>query len=235
MNTNFRTHAAAAAAMLLLPLSSAFVALPAAAQHAEAAQPALQALHVQSSAGLAPGAVLRLQLAGTPGARQANATLGDSGVRVALRERAPGHYAGTYTVRRGDRIDPLQAITARVNLGDRTLARDFRYPAALEALARAPRDDRAPQVTQLAPANGQRLQEQGRTFIHARLDDAGSGVDPRSVRLVVDGLDVTADARVTDEAVAYRERLGRGEHRAMLVVRDRSGNVNRTAWSFRVV
>ena len=68
MNTTFRTHAVAAA-MLLLPLGSAFVALPAAAQHAVAAQPALQALHVQSSAGLAPGAVLRLQLVGTPGAR----------------------------------------------------------------------------------------------------------------------------------------------------------------------
>jgi hypothetical protein len=234
MNKSFRTHAAAAA-ILLLPLASAFAASPAAARHAVVAQPALQALSVQSNGGLAPGAVLRLQLLGTPGAHQASASLGESGVRVALREQSPGRYAGTYTVRRTDRIDPLQTITARASFGGRPLTREFRYPAGFEALARARHDDRPPVVSQLAPANGQRFQEQGRTFIRARLDDAGTGVDVRSVRLVVDGLDVTRDARISDDEIAYRERLGRGEHHAMLVVRDRSGNVNRTAWSFRVV
>jgi hypothetical protein len=234
MNKRFRTHAAAAT-ILLLPLASAFAASPAAPRHAVVAQPALQALSVQSNGGLAPGAVLRIQLVGTPGARLAHATLGESGVRIALRERSPGRYTGSHTVRRTDRIDPLQPITAGARFGDRQRGREFRYPAEFEALARARRDDRAPVVTQLAPGNGQRFQEQGRTFIRARLDDAGTGVDVRSVRLVVDGLDVTRDARITEDEIAYRERLGRGEHHAMLVVRDRSGNVNRTAWSFRVV
>jgi hypothetical protein len=96
-------------------------------------------------------------------------------------------------------------------------------------------DHRPPQVSQVTPSQGERMNERGRTFIHARVQDDRSGVDPRSIRLVVDGLDVTGDARITRDAVDYRERLGRGNHRAQLVVRDRAGNVNRTAWTFRVV
>jgi hypothetical protein len=90
-------------------------------------------------------------------------------------------------------------------------------------------------VTQLSPAAGERLHERGRTFIHARLQDADSGIDPRSIRLVVDGLDVTRDARIDDDGIGYRERLGRGVHSAELLVRDRAGNLSRTAWSFRLV
>ena len=234
MNRRFRTHVAAAA-LALLPLPAAFLAGPAAAQHAAAARPALQSLRLDSNAGLAPGAVLRVQLVGTPGARHASATLGRSGVRVALREQAPGRYVGRHTVRRADRIDPLQAITVRARFGGQQLAREFRYPPAFEALARTGRDDLAPRVTQLAPGHGESFREDGRTFIRVRLEDAGSGVDPQSVRLLVDGLDVTRDAHVSPDAVGYRERLGRGTHEAVLLVRDRAGNESRTAWSFRVV
>lgn len=335
MQSAIRTHVAAA--MLLLPLAAATVAQPAEAQQrAVVAQPAIRALTLNSSAGLAPGAVLRVQLAATPGADTPSVTLGSSGVRVALREQGPGRYVGTHTIRRSDRIDPLQRITARAGYGSRTIAQNFSYPVAFQALAmggpaaavpapaierfsvspqgrivpgrelrfrlvgaaggnawldipgvvngvdlketrrgvyegsytvrrrddldafdravatlriggeratarvdlpeaRTARDRRAPQVSGLTPANGGRVDERGRTLIQARLDDDRSGVDPASVRLLVDGLDVTGDARVSRDEVVYRERLGNGSHRAELVVSDRAGNVSRTAWSFRVV
>jgi hypothetical protein len=232
-----RTHAAAAA-LLLFPLA-AVVAQPAGAQHTVAAQPAVRSLALDSSAGLAPGAVLRVRMTATPGARNANVTLGKSGVRIAVREQAPGHYVGSYTVRRADRIDPLQRMTARVAWrGGTTVAQSFSFPPAFQALAMgnaARRDRQAPRVIGLTPSNGDRVEERGRTFIHARLADQGSGVDARSVRLLVDGLNVTGDARITDDEIAYRERLGRGQHSAELVVRDHAGNVTRTAWTFRVV
>ncbi|HEY0823223.1 MAG TPA: hypothetical protein VGD76_05495 [Ramlibacter sp.] len=235
---SIRTHAAAAA-LLLFPMASVLVAQPAAAQHAVVAQPAVRSIALDSSAGLAPGAVLRVQVFATPGARNANVVLGKSGVRVALREQAAGRYVGTYRVRRGDRIDPLQRLTARVSYrGGTVVAQSFNFPPAFQALAMgnaARRDRQAPRVIGLTPSNGDRVEERGRTFIHARLADKGSGVDPRSVRLLVDGLNVTGDARITDDEIAYRERLGRGQHRAELVVRDHAGNVNRTAWTFRVV
>lgn len=335
MQSAIRTHVAAA--LLLLPLAAATVAQPAQAQQrAVVAQPAIRSLTLNSSAGLAPGAVLRVQLVATPGAGAPNVTLGSSGVRVALREQGAGHYIGSHTIRRADRIDPMQLITARADYGRRTISQNFSYPGAFQALAmggpaaavpapvierlsvspqgrivpgrelrfrlvgaaggdawldipgvvngidlketrrgvyegrytvrrrddlgafdravatlragggratarvdlpdaRTPRDQRAPQVSQLTPANGGRVDERGRTLIQARLDDDRSGVDPASVRLHVDGLDVTDDARITQDEVSYRERLGQGQHRAELVVRDRAGNVSRTGWSFRVV
>lgn len=238
MNIAIRSRIATAA-LALLPAAT-LLALPpqAHAQHrAVVAQPDIRTITLDSSAGLAPGAVLRLKVQATPGARAANVALGGSDVRVRLRERGPGNYVGTYTVRRGDRIDPMRRLTARLNYGDRAVAQSFAYPPAFQALAMggARRDDRAPQVTQLLPANGARIDEHQRTAIQARLDDRGSGVDPRSVRLIVDGLDVTADARISEDGVAYREHLGRGMHRAELLVRDRAGNESRTAWTFRVV
>jgi hypothetical protein len=246
MKSTPRTPIAALA--LIVPLAGALVAQPAAAAshavvapavvtRAVVAQPAIHAIVLDSSAGLAPGAVLRVQVQATPGARNPAVTLGTSGVRVALREQGPGRYVGTYTVRRGDRIDPHQRLTARASFGSRSIAQAFDYPTPFQALAMGAGrgDERAPTVSQLTPSNGARLGEPGRTAIHARLADQGSGVDPRSVRLTVDGLDVTRDARIDQDQVAYVERLGRGTHQAVLVVRDRSGNASRTAWSFRVI
>lgn len=239
MNTTLARSRVAAVALALLP-AAWLAAAPAHAQvpqRAIVAQPDIRSVTLDSSAGVAPGAVLRVQLLATPGARNAHVALAGSQVRVPLREVAPGRYVGNYTVRRGDRIDVSKRLTARASYGSRTIAQSFAYPASFQALAmgNARRDERPPQVSDLFPANGSRVDERQRTTIQARLDDRGTGVDPRSVRLVVDGLDVTADARITEDGIAYREHLGNGLHRAELVVRDRAGNVNRTAWSFRVV
>ena len=132
MQSAIRNHLTAA--LLLLPLGAAVVA-PAHAQHAAVAQPAVRSLTLDSTAGLPPGAVLRVQLVATPGAGSPTLTLGNSGVRIALHERGPGHYAGSHTIRRGDRIDPLQPMTVRADYGRRDIAQSFSYPAAFQALA----------------------------------------------------------------------------------------------------
>jgi hypothetical protein len=130
----------AAAMMLLAPLGVAFVAQPAAAQDApqyrvaQVAPGRLSNLSLNSDAGLSPGATLRVQVYGTPDARWASATLGDSGVRIALRERAPGEYVGTHVIRRGERIDPRQAMTVRAGWGEGPVAVAFDYPASFQAL-----------------------------------------------------------------------------------------------------
>ena len=131
----------ASALMLLAPLGAAFVAQPAAAQYApqyrvaQAEQGRITRLSLDSDAGLSPGATLRVQAHGTPDARFASVTLGSSGVRIALRERAPGEYVGTHVVRRGDRIDPRQAMTVRAGWGQGPVAVVFDYPASFQALA----------------------------------------------------------------------------------------------------
>ena len=350
MKNALRSHVAAA--LLLLPVSAAFLAPAAVAQ--QRVQPAIHEASLNSSAGLSPGATLWLRVGATPAARNVSVTLGQSGVRVALREQGRGVYTGSYTVRAGDRIDPRQLLVIRAEVGGQAVVRNFTYPPAFQALAAAPpaagsvaaapvierlelkpggrlvpgrvleftlrgqpradasldipgvirgvdlketrpgvyvgsytirradnlrafdnavatlrrgplrttdkldlrgigdrdhrgdrdnrgnRDQRAerdvvpPVISQVTPADGERVGERQRTRISARLSDASSGIDASSVQLKVDGLDVTKNTRVTADEVRYREELGRGRHNAELVVRDRAGNTARTTWSFHV-
>lgn len=95
------------------------------------------------------------------------------------------------------------------------------------------RDNRAPQIVSLFPANGSRVDDRGRTQIAARFDERGTGV--ANVNLRVDGRDVTHRARVDGNEIRYAENLQPGRHVAELVVRDRAGNTTRRSWSFDVV
>jgi len=326
--------------MLLAPLAATLLAEPAAAQQrAAAARPQITNMALNSDAGLSPGATLRVQLYATPKAGRASLALGDSGITVPLRERSAGNYTGSYVVRRGDRIDPTQLMTARVTFGSRAYSRQFNYPTAFQALAMgaapaasqpaierfvmrpggrlepgrelrfrlvgAPggdawldipgvisgvdlaevrpgvyegtytvrrrddlnafddavatlrtgdrrarakvdvrggdrefgstRDERAPQITELTPDNAERVTERNNLRIAARISDDGSGIAPGSVRLRLNGRDVTPDTRVTDDRVVYRDDLAPGRYTAELTVRDRAGNASTKSWGFDVV
>jgi hypothetical protein len=334
-----RLRSTVAAVMLLGPLAATFVAEPAAAQQrGTVAAPQITNMSVNSDAGLTPGATLRFQVYATPNARRASVTLGDSRITVPLRQQTHGNYTGSYVVRRSDRIDPTQLITARVQVGERSYARQFNYPPAFQALAmgaapaqqaaierfvmrpmgrlepgrelrfrlvgrpggdawmdipgvirgvdlgevrpgvyegtytvrrrddldaferavatlqhgeqrstarvdlrggdrefgRAERDERAPQISDLTPDNGENVRERNNTRISARVSDDGSGIDADSVRLRLNGRDVTADTRVNDDRVVFRDDLEPGRYTAELTVRDRAGNSSTKAWTFDV-
>lgn len=143
MKHTLRTRLAAAA-MLLAPFGAALVAQPAAAQThtyrvADAPDGRIRNMTLNSDGGLRPGATLRVQVRATPGARWANITLGD-GVRVPLRERAPGEYVGSYVVRRGDRLDPTRLMRVNARWGDAPVSLAFNYPTAFrtQAMGNAP-------------------------------------------------------------------------------------------------
>lgn len=95
------------------------------------------------------------------------------------------------------------------------------------------RDQRPPQIVDVTPDQGERVDDRGRTRISARVVDQGSGV--RSVALRIDGRDVSDRVRFDGQDVRYREDLAPGRHVAELAVRDRAGNVTRHSWSFVVV
>jgi hypothetical protein len=128
-----RLRSTVAAMLLLAPVAATLVAQPAAAQ--QQAAPAVTSMALNADAGLSPGSTLRLQVQATPYARSASVALGDSGVVVQLQPQSPGTFTGAYVVRRADRIDPLQLMTARVSDGQRTISRSFSFPPAFQALA----------------------------------------------------------------------------------------------------
>jgi hypothetical protein len=79
--------------------------------------PRISGLAVMPVAHLAPGARLRFELRGTPGAQ---ASLRIDGARrvLGLAEVAPGRYQGTYTVDTADRIGPDATVVGNLRRGE---------------------------------------------------------------------------------------------------------------------
>jgi hypothetical protein len=200
---------------------------------AVAAAPAIERFVMRPGGRIEPGQELHYRLMGAPGA---DAWLDIPGVisGVDLAETRPGVYEGNYTVRRRDNLDAFRNAVATLRNGN------VRSTAKLDMnwngweRDRQARDERAPQITDLMPANGERITERGRAHIAAKLSDEGTGIDPASVRLRLAGRDVTADTRVTDDEVHYRADLDPGRYTAELTVRDRAGNTTSKAWTFDV-
>lgn len=73
-------------------------------------------------------------------------------------------------------------------------------------------------------------------MISAELVEGGSGIDPESLNLVVDGINATGSAAMTGNLVSYTppESLTPGPHSVQLAVRDMAGNQQVSAWGFSV-
>ncbi len=96
-------------------------------------------------------------------------------------------------------------------------------------------DTTPPVVNRVAPAPDSTVSNP--VTIRAALHDGGSGIDLKSLRLQLDGRDVTADASIDAEGVSYQpgKPLSEGIHRVELVVTDRAGNSgNRAVWRFGI-
>jgi hypothetical protein len=97
------------------------------------------------------------------------------------------------------------------------------------------RDNSAPAITKLLPQQGQ---TDGKPSISASYQDeaGGSGVNTASVKLSVDGVDVSAQAKISSTGISYKpaKALAEGSHTVVLTVADKSGNKGSASWSFVV-
>jgi hypothetical protein len=205
--------------------------------------PSIDRFAVRPVRRIEPGRELRFALEGAP---RATVSVDIPGVvsDVPLREVSPGVYEGGYTVRRRDDVDAFETAVATLRIGGRTVtARSDRFeridrdrePERHSRDRRWGRDDVAPQISDLEPRNGEVVPASERTVVAANLDDrGGSGVDPATVRLMLNGRDVTAAARVTPDELRYRGDLPPGRHRAEITARDHAGNTTTKTWSFDV-
>jgi RHS repeat-associated protein len=97
------------------------------------------------------------------------------------------------------------------------------------------RDSEAPKLSVVAPAAGALLNKAQPAIAASAGDEAGgSGLDPASLKLVLDGRDVSAAASLAGGTVSYKpaERLAEGGHSILLTLADRAGNLAHLAWSF---
>jgi hypothetical protein len=230
------------AAALLLPLAAAaFIAGPAHAQPApqwravipaQVAAPgvAITRFQVRAQGKLQPGHVLHFAMSGAPRGR-AWVQVPGTGRTFSLRETRPGFYEGDYKLLAFDNPDALFRAVGHLQ---RQHASATARVTPIGAIATAPRDLTAPRIVAVTPTQGQRVDANGVTWVVARMTDQGSGIDPASVRMRLDGRDVTPKAHVAAGQVRFGDGLRPGRHVAEIVVRDRAGNTSRASWSFQV-
>lgn len=174
-----------------------------------------------------PGAELRFLMNGMPGGV---AEFEIPGVinNVPMREVRPGVYEGTYTIRRLDNLSPSRPIVATLRAGNRTVTSALTQPLTADA--------KPPVVRNMSPRDGEAVTDRTAMSVSGTFDDAGGvGVDPKSVRILLSGRNVTADSQITAQFFTYRADLPLGRYTVDVTARDLAGNAMRKTWSFDVV
>jgi hypothetical protein len=118
-----------AALFLLLPVATALVALPTAAQ-AQPAAPELRSLQVTSDDGLNAGSELEFTVEG-PARAQTQIRIGGVARNIVLKETSRGVYTGSYTIRRQDRITQTSPIRATMRVRNRNIVANYSFPAGM--------------------------------------------------------------------------------------------------------
>ena len=191
----------------------------------QSAPPAIERFGVTPVARIEPGAELRFVTFGTPGAR---ATFTIDGVvqNVAMAEVRPGRYEGAYTIRRNDNFPPSLNITSALE-GNGQVARSRLNQALLV-------DAQPPTIRNLAPTNNETVTGNPIT-VSATFDDRGGmGVDPKSVKILIGGQDVTRNASITPQFITWRGDLQPGSWPVQVTAADNAGNAVRQDWLFNL-
>lgn len=214
------------------PVSAATPATPpvAVAPPAPVATPAagpivIERFVVTPVAKIEPGAELRFATLGTPGGRASFSI--DGVVRdVPMTEVRPGRYEGAYTIRRNDNFPPSLNIVSSLVANGQTA--NYRLNQALLV------DARPPTVRNLAPQNNE-IVPPGPVSVSATFDDRGGvGVDPKTVKILIDGQDVTRSASITSQFLTWRGDLRPGTHQVEVTASDIAGNGVRQNWAFNI-
>jgi len=173
-----------------------------------------------------PGAELKFTMSGTPGGA-ASLTIDGVARDVPMREVRSGQYEGSYTVRRMDNFPATVIITGALSANGRTVRAALNQPLVADA--------KPPVIKNLSPHNGETVAAGNLTSVSATFDDSGGvGVDPKSVRILLAGRDVTQNATVSPQFFDFRADLPPGVYPVEVTARDLAGNSVRQAWRFTV-
>lgn len=194
--------------------------------HQSQGDPVINRIAHNGDKWLNAGSRLQVTMEGTPGAQAAFRIPGvaDS---VPMRETAPGRYVGEW---QAPQDKPVHLSSAAV-IG--SLKMGSRQAPLLQSAQTLAIDADPPRVRDFSPEPDTQAASP-RPNIYAVFEDQGSGVDRNSVRLMVNGKDVTANANVTKDFVSYTPDtpLPPGPQTVEIILADRAGNSTRRAWKF---
>ena len=172
-----------------------------------------------------PGAELKLTMTGTPRGR-ASFTIENIVTNRTMEEVRPGVYEGVYTIRRQDNFTPALRVTGSLQANGQ-MARE-------QLDRRLVNDNDPPGVSNVLPRDNEHVPSSNTLTVSGTFDDArGTGVDPKTVKILLDGKDVTGQSTITSQNFSYRPvNLAPGNHTVEVRARDQVGNASRTNWSF---
>lgn len=175
------------------------------------------------------GAVMQLQLKGTPGG-QATVTVGANGRLgrdLVLPEVAAGTYQGELTVAEGQDLRN-QPIVGNLTVGGKRAE-------SVISQTRFVVDSTPPVISRMLPAAGATISNVAAVIQLDFQPSTFAPLDPRGTRLTVNRRDVSADAAVTEEGLTYQTQdLTNGPVTVEATVRDLAGNQTRVNWVFTI-
>jgi hypothetical protein len=210
--------------------TQALVAAPPVATPAPTAPTAPTALVIERFsvtpiARIEPGAELQFASAGTPGAK---ASFNIEGVvqGVPMREVRPGRYEGAYTIRRNDNFPAALKIIGILEANGQVMRSQLNQTLLVDA--------KPPTIQNLAPQNNETVAGSP-VSVSATFDDRGGvGVDPKTVKLMIGGQDMTRNASITAQFLTWRGDLRPGVYPVEVLAADVAGNAVRQNWTFIV-
>ena len=226
-----RVRGRASIATQTLPTAGAVAAAPVVAAPpatpppAAAAMPNIERFGVTPVTKIEPGADLRFNAIGTPGGR-ALLTI-DGVVRdVPMQEVRPGRYEGAYTIKRNDNFPASLTITMSLEANGQVSRSRLNQALLVDA--------RAPTVKNMSPKNNE-VVTANPVSVSATFDDMGGvGIDPKTVKLTIGGVDKTPSASITPQFLTWRGDLRAGTYPVEVTASDNAGNAVKQNWVFVV-
>ncbi|MGC4047883.1 MAG: stalk domain-containing protein [Armatimonas sp.] len=192
------------------------------------AAPEVRSLTFDAPRPLRGGEKLTVTLLGTPGAEGTFSVSGVESARsVSLKETDAGTYVGSFIVPVGAQVKNAPMLAS--------LRKSGKLSPMIQSSQAVTLDGTGPQIGTLSPAPNAAASTQN-LLIYATLSDSGTGIDPGSVRVTVNGADVTAKATVTEAFFSYKPEapLPAGKTAIAVTARDLAGNESSREWSFQV-
>jgi hypothetical protein len=192
---------------------------------AQPAAPVITRFAVTPISRIEPGGELIFALTGTPRAA-ASFTIDGVVKDVPMQEVSSGRYEGRYTIRRLDHFPAAVGIVGTLEANGRAVRAGLNQALITDA--------KPPVIRNLYPRDGETVVA-GATSVSATFDDSGGvGVDAKSVRVLIGGMDMTRDAAITPQSFTLRADLRPGTYPVELTASDLAGNTVRQGWKFIV-
>ncbi|MGD1065256.1 MAG: copper amine oxidase N-terminal domain-containing protein [Vulcanimicrobiaceae bacterium] len=199
-------------------------AVPSTPGPAGAAQ--IASLDVDARGPLRAGESFGVTMHGTPGGT-ATFDIGSYLTGLRLTESAPGVYTTTYTV-------PAGASFGRTSIYGHLSVGGVQAPRA-EAATLISVTGTPPQIVDIAPTYGQTVNSDRPSIYATFRSPTDVGINASTVRIEVNGLDVTPSSTRTDQFIIYSPSVAlSGTVSVKVSVADNAGNVSSRNWTFVV-